>query len=135
MSVAVGPMASQRKRCGRRRQGAGILVGAILVCGGMSGCSDNQADPSAAQTTGRSTSSTPAAEADIDGLVDIGGGRKIYVRCTGTGSPTVILEGGDEDTVSSYAFAEPSLADVTRTCVYDRANLGASDPDPGPRGL
>ena len=24
---------------------------------------------------------------------------------------------------------------MTRTCVYDRANLGSSDPDPGPRGL
>ena len=59
----------------------------------------------------------------------------IYVRCTGTGSPTVILEGGDEDTGASYDFAVPSLAKVTRTCSYDRANLGLSDPDPGPRGL
>jgi pimeloyl-ACP methyl ester carboxylesterase len=72
---------------------------------------------------------------DVNGLVDIGGGRMIYVRCTGAGSPTVILEGGDEDTSASYAFAVPSLAENTRTCVYDRANLGASDPDPGPRGL
>ena len=60
---------------------------------------------------------------------------RIYVRCTGTGSPTVILEGGDEDTSSSYSYAEADLAAVTRTCVYDRANLGASDADPGPRGL
>lgn len=57
------------------------------------------------------------------------------MRCTGTGSPTVVLEGGDEDTSDSYGFAESALADVTRTCVYDRANLGRSDPDPGPRGL
>ena len=34
-----------------------------------------------------------------------------------------------------YEFAESSIAKVTRTCVYDRANLGASDPEPGPRGL
>ena len=59
----------------------------------------------------------------------------IYVRCSGTGSPTVILEGGDEDTGASYDFAVPSLAKVTRTCSYDRANLGLSDPAPGPRGL
>ena len=59
----------------------------------------------------------------------------IYVRCTGTGSPTVILEAGDEDTGASYDFAVPSLAKVTRTCSYDRANLGLSDPAPGPRGL
>jgi pimeloyl-ACP methyl ester carboxylesterase len=59
----------------------------------------------------------------------------IFVRCTGNGSPTVILEGGDEDAGASYDFAVPSLAKITRTCSYDRANLGLSDPAPGPRGL
>ena len=53
----------------------------------------------------------------------------------GDGSPTVVMEGGDEDTSDSYAFAEPAVAKVTRVCVYDRANIGQSDPDPGPRGL
>lgn len=71
---------------------------------------------------------------ELNELVDIGG-RSLYVRCTGTGSPTVVLEGGDEDTSSSYDFAVPALAEVTRTCVYDRANLGRSDPALGPRGL
>jgi len=28
------------------------------------------------------------------GLVDIGGGRKMYLKCTGKGSPTVVLVGG-----------------------------------------
>ena len=45
------------------------------------------------------------------------------------------MEGGDEDTSDSYSFAEASIAEVTRACVYDRANLGRSGPDPGPRGL
>jgi len=86
----------------------------ILVCVGLSGCSD-QADPSASATP---ATSTPTVQGDVNGLVDIGGGRRIYVRCTGTGSPTVILEGGDEDTSASYAFAVPSLAKVTRdTCL------------------
>jgi pimeloyl-ACP methyl ester carboxylesterase len=47
----------------------------------------------------------------------------------------VIMEGGDEDTSSSYQFAEAEVAERTRTCVYDRANLGRSDEAPGPRGL
>ena len=121
----------------RRHQGYGSLALVILVCVGLSGCSDEQAEPSGAPTPtpAGSTSSTSAAEGEVDGLVDIGGGRGIYVRCTGAGSPTVILEGGDEDTSASYAFAVPSLAEDTRTCVYDRANLGRSDPAPGPRGL
>ena len=45
------------------------------------------------------------------------------------------MEGGDEDTSSSYGFAVADIAAVTRTCVYDRANLGQSDPAEGPRGL
>ena len=57
------------------------------------------------------------------------------MRCTGSGSPTVVMEGGDEDTGDSYAFAEASISEVARTCVYDRANLGRSDPADGPRGL
>ena len=47
----------------------------------------------------------------------------------------MLMEGGDEDTSSSYAFAESRIASVTRTCVYDRANLGSSDPADGPRQL
>jgi len=47
----------------------------------------------------------------------------------------VILEGGDEDTLASYGYAVPALTPVTRTCRYDRANLGGSDPAPGPREL
>ena len=77
----------------------GLLALALVlaVCGGLSGCSDHPAESTVAPSA-RSTSSAPAAGVDVDGLVDVGGGRKIYVRCTGTGSPTIILEGGDEDT-------------------------------------
>jgi hypothetical protein len=31
---------------------------------------------------------------DFRGLVDIGGGRRIYLKCRGTGGPTVVLEAG-----------------------------------------
>jgi pimeloyl-ACP methyl ester carboxylesterase len=72
---------------------------------------------------------------DQDGVVKIDGDRGLYARCSGSGSPTVVMEGGDEDTSDSYSYAEEDLAKVTRTCVYDRANLGQSDPAPGPRQL
>jgi pimeloyl-ACP methyl ester carboxylesterase len=71
----------------------------------------------------------------IDGVVKIDGDRGLYVRCSGSGSPTVVMEAGDVDTSASYDFAVPAVSKATRVCVYDRANLGASDPDPGPRGL
>ena len=76
-----------------------------------------------------------SSDAPIDRVVDVAGERGLYLRCSGTGSPTVVMEGGDGDTSDSYAFAESRLAAVTRTCVYDRANLGGSDPAPGPRGF
>jgi len=43
------------------------------------------------------------AAGQLDRVVKIDGDRGLYVRCTGTGSPTVIMEGGDEDTSDSYA--------------------------------
>ena len=86
-------------------------------------------------TPGPSTSAEGTPDLEAGGLVALPDGRELYVRCSGTGSPTVILEGGDLDTGASYAFAEQDLAAVTRTCVYDRANLGSSDPAPGPRQL
>jgi len=107
-----------------------IAIAACLLllagCGGEASSDDTSA----------SVSSTRAApEAGLDRVVSIDGERGLYVRCTGSGSPTVVLEGGDEDTSDSYAFAEPSISKVARTCVYDRANLGGSDPDAGPREL
>ncbi len=106
------------------------VVGAS--CGG-SGPSE-RSEGTGAQATTRSRSAPPPSQG-VDGVVKIDGDRGLYVRCTGSGSPTVVMEGGDGDTSDSYAFAEPAVSDVTRTCVYDRANLGRSDPAPGPRGL
>src|SRR5262245_2942694 len=37
------------------------------------------------------------AQGDFAGLVDIGSGRKLYLECRGSGSPTVILEAGTGD--------------------------------------
>src|SRR6188474_1780739 len=86
---------------------------------------------SPAATEGASVA--PAGEpsnGEISGLFAVGDARNLFLRCTGEGSPTVILEAGDGDTKASYGFAEATLASDTRTCVYDRANLGLSDPAP-----
>ena len=111
---------------------------AVALVATAAACSDDQGESHGAPSQSSPSKSTPvsmdASTGDVDGLVRVDG-RSLYVRCTGRGSPTLILEGGDEDTSDSYSFAEADLAEVTRTCVYDRANLGRSDPDPGPRGL
>lgn len=60
-------------------------------------------------------------------LVDIGGYR-LNVYCTGTGSPTVILDAGLGGSTESWRFVQSRLARKTRTCSYDRAGMGFSDP-------
>ena len=105
---------------------------ALVLATGCGGGDDDTASTGDAST---GTQSAPAASGKLVGVVKSDGDRGLYIRCTGDGSPTVVMEGGDLDTSDSYAFAEPAVAKVTRACVYDRANLGQSDPAPGPRGL
>src|SRR5215207_7249321 len=72
-----------------------------------------------------------AASGDFGGLVEIGGGRRMYLECRGEGSPTVVLEAGYRnnaevwDTVALPPGAAgdavwPGVAAVTRVCAYDR---------------
>ncbi|WP_104167741.1 alpha/beta fold hydrolase [Arthrobacter sp. SX1312] len=60
-------------------------------------------------------------------LIDVGGHR-LYLDCTGSGSPTVVLEPGAGLTSSSLALIAPKVAQDTRVCVYDRAGRGWSEP-------
>src|ERR1700675_4879266 len=48
----------------------------------------------AARLAAHETAVPPASQGDFGGLVDIGGGRHIYLECRGAGSPTVVLEAG-----------------------------------------
>ncbi len=81
-------------------------------------------------------SSTPARgespSAQHDGQVDIGG-RSLLLRCRGTGGPTVVLEAGLAGDLSTWDSVLSSVSSRTRTCAYDRANIGASDAAPTPR--
>ena len=65
-------------------------------------------------------------------LVDIGGYR-LHINCTGTGSPTVILDAGLAGTSLDWSKVQPAVAHFTRVCSYDRAGYGWSDTGPGPR--
>jgi hypothetical protein len=41
---------------------------------------------------------------DFAGLVDIGGGRKMYMECRGTGSPTVVFVSGGGDRTETLGW-------------------------------
>lgn len=65
-------------------------------------------------------------------MVDIGGYR-LHIHCTGSGSPTVVVESGWGDSSASWGWVQPEVAKVTRICTYDRAGMGWSEPSPQPR--
>jgi pimeloyl-ACP methyl ester carboxylesterase len=65
-------------------------------------------------------------------MVDVGGHR-LHLVCAGAGSPTVVLESGMADAWVVWDRLLPELARTTRTCAYDRAGIGYSEPGPLPR--
>jgi pimeloyl-ACP methyl ester carboxylesterase len=56
------------------------------------------------------------------------GGRRLYLDCRGSGSPTVVLEAGMGMDARSWGAVFPMLSGDGRTCVYSRANRWGSDP-------
>ena len=80
-------------------------------------------------------SATQASPAVVVGSFDVGEGRTLHMECSGEGAPTVILEAGDETGVDHWSQVMPAVAVLTRTCAYDRAGVGLSDPATGCRGL
>jgi pimeloyl-ACP methyl ester carboxylesterase len=65
-------------------------------------------------------------------LIDVGGHR-LHLNCTGSGSPTVVLEPGGGEMSSSLGWIAPGVARDTRVCVYDRAGRGWSEPADTPQ--
>jgi pimeloyl-ACP methyl ester carboxylesterase len=66
-------------------------------------------------------------------LVDVGGYR-LHIHCTGSGSPTVVIDAGLGDWSTSWGEAvQPGVAKTTQVCTYDRAGMGWSDAGPLPR--
>ncbi len=55
-------------------------------------------------------------------------GHQLRLKCTGSGAPTVILEPGAGGTSADMGWIAPAVANQTRTCVYDRASRGGSQP-------
>src|SRR6266480_137290 len=86
-----------------------------------------------------------AETGNFAGFVDIGGGRKMYLKCSGRGSPTVVLVGGLRASADDWIISDKSkplvfteVAKFTRVCAWDRPgtpvgeNLSRSDPVPQP---
>jgi pimeloyl-ACP methyl ester carboxylesterase len=65
-------------------------------------------------------------------LIDVGD-HKLHLSCTGSGSPTVVLEPGAGDYSPVFGWIAPVVSRDTRVCVYDRAGRGWSEPANSPQ--
>ena len=110
----------------------GIAFVAMIVA---TACGAGTTVTSSPSTTPASPTANPTpAEQPIDALFDIGNGRKLHLECIGAGSPVIVIDVGGDDTIhGSWDAVYQPLSEVSRVCGYDRANLGQSDPAPGPR--
>lgn len=86
---------------------------------------------------------------DVADTFDIGGHRKMYLECRGSGSPTVVLVAGQRGSAAEWSISESrdvppraavfaEVAAFTRVCAYDRPGtpvgdtFSRSDPVPQP---
>ena len=69
-------------------------------------------------------------------MYDVGGGRRMRLVCEGTagGRPTVVFESGAFGFSGDWVHVQRLLTrQGVRSCAYDRAGMGLSDPSPEPR--
>jgi len=102
------------------------IVGCVVVAVTAGLAAVASAPPAAARTK-----ATPA-RGDFTGRLSIGGGRKLFLQCRGTGGPTVILDSGIHDSSDPWTLTQteppvPSsppvfdgVARFARVCRYDR---------------
>jgi pimeloyl-ACP methyl ester carboxylesterase len=57
----------------------------------------------------------------------------MYIDCIGENSPTVLIDVGLGDSSANWMKIAKKLSKNVRTCLYDRAGYGWSDPGPGTR--
>lgn len=65
-------------------------------------------------------------------MVDVGGYR-LHLNCTGTGSPTVVIDAGWGDWSLMWSWVQGKVTKTTQVCTYDRAGMGYSEAGPLPR--
>jgi pimeloyl-ACP methyl ester carboxylesterase len=126
-----------------------IRITVVALALVSAGCSESSSDTSTSSGSNETTQAAAVEESDSDfaGLVDIGGGRQMYMECSGTGSPTVVLvsgfrgsnddwthvidpddSAGDPKPSDSAVF--PEVGSFTRVCAYDRPGTTYTDGTP-----
>jgi pimeloyl-ACP methyl ester carboxylesterase len=67
------------------------------------------------------------------GRFEMVNGSRMHIDCTGSGSPTLVLDAGLGGDTVSWTPLQPTLSRTTQVCSYDRPGFGWSQAVPGPR--
>src|SRR5690349_19235225 len=104
LQVTLGERTARCDRPARPRRLPSLVAPAACPAPVASACASShptQSEQATARSTGTTSSTSAsaasasaAAQRDIAGTFDVGGGRKMYLQCTGRGSPTVVLISG-----------------------------------------
>jgi pimeloyl-ACP methyl ester carboxylesterase len=81
------------------------------------------------ETVGAATDAEVAMPGE---LIEVNG-HSMHLNCTGSGSPTVVLQPGGGEMSSNMGWLAPRIAAETRVCVYDRPGRGWSEPVTNPQ--
>jgi pimeloyl-ACP methyl ester carboxylesterase len=100
-----------------------ILSGVILFAFVIAGCASYNAIVLA---WFRAHNPPPGESYAVDGY-------KMHIYCSGSGTPTIVLDAGLGNDALIWGAVQPELSRTTRVCAYDRAGFGWSDARPAPR--
>lgn len=114
---------------------AALACAAVLVLMlSLAACTGSAAPPD-------SSAASPGAVDDVAGLVDVGGGRSLWLECRGTGSPTVVFLSGTRGAADEWSTLLPdadpgtvstfdAVSQTTRACAYDRPGTTVASGEP-----
>ncbi len=122
---------------GRTRTSVFLVVVLAGACSGQAARTTSTiAGPPRVDTTieaavGSTTTEDPLKSSNFGGRFDVGG-HELYMKCAGTGSPTVLhLHGAipepGPDPHTFVAGVQDRMKDTNRFCAYDRRNVAHSD--------
>jgi pimeloyl-ACP methyl ester carboxylesterase len=115
-SVAASRNGRPKRRIGRILRGLGIgllvMIAVLAISGALWNWLAIRAD--------RARYPAPGKMYTVDG-------HTMHLYCSGTGSPTLILDAGLGDDWTAWQKVQPTLSKITQVCSFDRSGLGWSD--------
>jgi hypothetical protein len=114
------------------RVGLALTLSLVGCSGAATPAASPFVAPSPSAASSPSEAPNPMASPALAGSFSVDDtGRRMAIACWGSGTPTVIFEGGDATAAQFRSTVLVGLvAAQTRVCLYDHAGHGSSDPAP-----